>query len=457
MSSEKSRGEKLTRRQFMKGVGAAAGAAILAGCAPSTPEVREVTRVVEKEVTKVVEKVVTPTEAPHVAKPVTIKWWQWWHVPDDPMIRELIERFESSHPLIKIEYDETPWKGAHDKLITSVVAGEGPDVHRSSLNWMGEMKTMGVFLPLNDWVDQWPYKDDIAEKAWPSYRDPVDGEILMLGHGMGCRYLYYRTDWLAEIGYPEGPKTHDEFLDACLKLNDPPDRYGYSMRGARMGHCNFESYIGGDGVTLFDEEGNLIFKDHPDAVEATAWYMDLYRKHKVCPPTAVTDSYAQMLAYFGEGKAAMFNHGINTAGAVKEKMGDLAAACPVPKGKVRKYTLVFGSGLAALRQSKNPDAAAEFVLWNTEPEQVKTWTQNPKNPLVPTLKSLLEDPFYRQDSFWRASLDQVPDWGRGAIWHPGFAEYAERVWPENFQKALLGEITTEQFIENIHKHFEQTA
>ena len=91
------------------------------------------------------------------------------------------------------------------------------------------------------------------------------------------------------------------------------------------------------------------------------------------------------------------------------------------------------------------------------PEQQKQWTQNPKNPLIPTLDSVLEDPFYQKDRFWKASLEQVPYWGMSPIWHPGFGEYVERIWPVNFQKALLGELTTEQFVEIIHNHFEETA
>jgi len=53
--------KKVSRREFVRLAGMAAGAAALGACVAPTPQVIKETAVVEKVVTKEVEKIVTPT------------------------------------------------------------------------------------------------------------------------------------------------------------------------------------------------------------------------------------------------------------------------------------------------------------------------------------------------------------------------------------------------------------
>ena len=101
--------KKVTRRQFLTGLGATAGAAVLASC---TPQVVKETVVVEKPVEKVVEKVVKETvvvegESKVVEKvvekvitatptPASVYIWSYWTPPRDEALRKSLEIFYPS-------------------------------------------------------------------------------------------------------------------------------------------------------------------------------------------------------------------------------------------------------------------------------------------------------------------------------------------------------------------------
>src|SRR5712691_4906437 len=61
--------------------------------------------------------------------PVTVRWWYHFDNPSNSPA-ELIAKFESQNPGIKIAAESIPWGGGSDyatRLFTSVLGGSGPD------------------------------------------------------------------------------------------------------------------------------------------------------------------------------------------------------------------------------------------------------------------------------------------------------------------------------------------
>src|SRR6056297_289309 len=67
----------------------------------------------------------------------------WYHL-DDPEARvdDLIEKFESENPNIKVDAQRVPWGSYHQKLLTSVAAGDPPDVAQVKLWWQPQLVNM---------------------------------------------------------------------------------------------------------------------------------------------------------------------------------------------------------------------------------------------------------------------------------------------------------------------------
>jgi multiple sugar transport system substrate-binding protein len=68
-----------------------------------------------------------------------------------------------------------------------------------------------------------------AQKRWRT----SDGGKLMAYTVLGnVQLLYYRADLLKQAGLAP-PKTWDDVLAVCAKLNDPPKMYGFVVRGEK--------------------------------------------------------------------------------------------------------------------------------------------------------------------------------------------------------------------------------
>lgn len=148
------------------------------------------------------------------AKDKELKVW----LMGDETDKTLINEFEEKNPGIKVNVQSIPWGSAHDKLLTAVASKSGPDVVQMGTTWIPEFAGAGALLDLTPYLDKYPalkqenYFDGAVETM--SY----DGKVVGIPYYVETRALFYRTDTLAEVGYPEGPKSWDDMKDAGKKL-----------------------------------------------------------------------------------------------------------------------------------------------------------------------------------------------------------------------------------------------
>jgi len=62
--------------------------------------------------------------------PAVVRYWLWLDDPTDPMFDQLIKDFNATHPAIKVEYQLVSLNEYHDKLVTALASGAGPDAGR---------------------------------------------------------------------------------------------------------------------------------------------------------------------------------------------------------------------------------------------------------------------------------------------------------------------------------------
>ena len=102
-----------------------------------------------------------------------------------------------------------------------------------------------------------------------------DGKYYGVPWAAETRVLYYRTDLLADVGYPEGPKTWDELEDAAKKLTERGEgKYGISI------DANEQSL----GFMFARQNGSALIKDNkplfdqPEFVEGIGFLTGLIEK-----------------------------------------------------------------------------------------------------------------------------------------------------------------------------------
>ena len=374
-----------------------------------------------------------PLARPHAQKPVTIRWW--YHF-DDPKATpdELVAAFEKENPGIKVEAENIPWGGGGDydnRLYTSIIAGNGPDTAMVKFNNLARLIEMDALAPLDKWIDAWPGKSDISDDLWRLHTAP-DGKRYYMPLQYVVLYLYVRLDLLAKQNL-KVPTNFDEFLAAAKALTGG-EQWGFGMRGGSGGHDSWMPFAFGTGAKPV--KGGFV---SPAALAQNRFFIDLHRVHKVTPPSAPTDAFLQIVNNLKAGRVAMTVHHISTANTMVETFGDNITAVPVPRGpngiglrhvRRRLHRGVQreqepGGGVASGSPGCPP--GQNNVLYNKAAGQMTVttsgaanWTLHPKRFVDATVQSL-------------PIAGVLPNL-------PQTADFTRVVWPQNTQKALLGQI-----------------
>ena len=387
----------------------------------------------------------TPLARPHAQKPVTIRWW--YHF-DDPKATpaELIAAFEKEHPDIHIEAENIPWGGGGDydnRMYTSIIAGNGPDTAMVKFNNLARLMEMDALTPLDKWIDAWPARTDISADLWRLHTAP-DGKRYYMPLQYVVLYLYVRLDLLAKKNL-QPPTNFDEFLTAAKALTGG-EQWGFGMRGGSGGHDSWMPFAFGTGAKPV--KGGFV---SAPALAQNRYFIDLYRTHKVVPPSAPTDSFLQIVNNMKAGRTAMTVHHISTANDMVATFGDAITAVVVPRGPNGTGWATFGDGSnAVFSASKNPEAAWTWISWlSTGSNNVlynkfagqmtvttsgaKNWTLHPKRFVDATVGSL-------------PIAGVLPNL-------PQTADFTRVVWPQNTQKALLGQVGPDEMMQTFEKLF----
>lgn len=126
--------------------------------------------------------------------------------------RQLVDTFNASHPDIELElvYQEN----LSDVLRTAVQAGEGPDIIQTpGPGFLLEFQKAGLVLPMNDFADDYGWKDEILPWAYES--GTLEGQLFGLPLTFESMVLIYNTKVFADLGLT--PPTNRTEFDAVAK------------------------------------------------------------------------------------------------------------------------------------------------------------------------------------------------------------------------------------------------
>jgi multiple sugar transport system substrate-binding protein len=383
------------------------------------------------------------------AQMATIRFWYHFDNPD-AAVSPLVQKFQTENPSIKVNPEFIAWDVYNQKLLTSIAAGNAPDVSQIKLWWQPQLVEMGALLDLSEQVAAWKGRDDVFDKIWELTRY-TDGKQYLMPLQMVILYMYYRVDMFNELGITPA-KTRAEFLDIAKKLTRDTDGdgnvdvYGFGIRGARGGHDWWGTFVLSSGAEFFLPDGSSGLTT-PEAVAANQWFIDLYRVHKVSPPTTPNDGFQQIIANMQSGKTAMTIHHIGSSQGLAEALGNKLSAAPVPKG-TKKYWTSFGDEEnGVLAATAFPDAAFQWVSFLATAENNAIWQKS--SGQVSINKSNATSGGNR---FLKATTDSAPFAGVLPA-HPGVAEFVESLWPTQMQRAFLGEISSREMMQIFADHF----
>ncbi|QTQ14542.1 sugar ABC transporter substrate-binding protein [Treponema parvum] len=279
-------------------------------------------------------------------------------------IEKYIDQFEKETG-IKVELELYGDQELRQKEMTEFMTGTSTvDAYMfSPLQDMTPFSKNGWVEPLDAYL-----KD--ADFDWADFKAPQQ-QITIKGTGkVGClplyssvQLMYYRKDIFAKNGIVP-PKTYDELINVCEKINDPSNNfYAVACRGEKIALTSqFSPFLFGFGASFF-KNGTSAFRS-PEALEAVKFYGRLLGQY--APPGIMNAGYSQMTQLFNSGTvgividaAALYSSLIDKN---ESKFADQVGVAPIPAGPAgaHSYKQVVWA-IAMYSGSKNKDAAWKFM------------------------------------------------------------------------------------------------
>jgi multiple sugar transport system substrate-binding protein len=336
------------------------------------------------------------------------------------VVAEMIPEFERRNPGIKVVVQQIPWSAAHEKLLTAHVGDSTPDVAQMGNTWVSEFTAMRALDDLGPMVAQSRVIDqrDYFPGIWAT--NVVGGVLHGIPWYVDTRVLFYRSDILGSVGYPNGPRTWAEWTDAMQKIvAQKRSRYPMLMPTNEweppvvMAMSNGSGLLNGDGT-------RGAFRQPPFA-DAFAFYVSLFRKGYA--PSVSNAQIANLYQQFAQGEFAMYITGPWNVGEFRRRlpadMQDKWTTAPIPSadGKRPGISMAGGASLVVFRASRNKEAARKLIEFLSEPaQQVRFFELTGDLPArrtawqAPALKAEPSFPAFRTQLESVAPLPQVPEW-----------------------------------------------
>jgi multiple sugar transport system substrate-binding protein len=322
--------------------------------------------------------------------------YMMWGSPEELAVwQTIVDEFQTQHPDISVNVDVSDWESYWDKLRTLYAGGTPPDVFAMDAPLYPDWQSRDVLLNLQPYLDQDPtFLEGFYPVTLEAYKR--DDGYYGLPRDFQTVTLFYNKDMFdaAGVDYPTDEWTMDDLRSAAQSLTKDNDGDGVTDQW-------------GFGTDLWDMElfwseaiwsygGEVINPDYTQtllgegkAVDAWNFIAEMVLTDKSVPDP---DQSAQFGGDpFAAGVAAMttIGHWVVPQYALLDFQWDVA---PMPAGPEGRVTSVNSAGFVIAKDSKNPDAAWEFVKFATSQAGQTRLTE--LGFALPVLQSVAESPAY---------------------------------------------------------------
>lgn len=316
-----------------------------------------------------------------------IRFASWDNSKDLEEQQKLVDKFNEAHKDIKVTL-EAYGSDFDTKIAAGMGSKDAPDV---MYMWNYPAYYEGL-EPLDSYIEKegQTYKDNFYETLW-SYNKMGD-TVYGIPVGFTTHVLYYNKDIFdaAGVAYPTASWTFKDLEDAAKKLTDASKNItGFGFKRVPDPY-DFEMYLWSNGTALSDDKGNLKGYVNSDAsVQVLSTFQNMEKEGAAVATDK--DGTDEMLA----GKIAMYINGswpISSFDDAKLNYG--VVQIPMFKEGSPSVSILSSSGLAMSKDSKNKDAAWEFIKYWTSEDLNKARIQYE----LPVLKSVVQSENLESDA-----------------------------------------------------------
>ncbi len=331
----------------------------------------------------------------------------------------LVDKFNDSQEDIEVLLEG--YGGEYDTKITAGMgAGDAPDV----MYMWNYPAYSGGLEPLDSYIESegTDYKENFYETTW-NYTS-IDDSVYGIPVGFTTHALYYNKDLFdaAGVDYPTNDWTWDDVREASEKISNADENvYGYIMPG-KPDPYDFEMYLWSNDTAYASEDGETTdgYVNSPEAVEVLQTFQDMMNDNlALASESWGTDEFSSQTA-------AMVVSGAWDIGSFNEAgLNFGTAAIPSFEGQESKSVL-SSSGLAISADSKNKDAAWEFVkFWTNEEANIERIDYE-----LSVLKSVVDSEGLEEDEYksvFYEMLERSSEYGPSSFNIENWSDFADQL------------------------------
>ena len=322
-------------------------------------------------------------------------------------IGQMVDEYNSSSKHVNVQFQELPTPSqsteVHQQLVQALSQRDGSiDVFTGDIIWISEFAGAGWSAPLDDY-----FGPSVRSQYFPGVVDACTygGALHALPWYIDAGMLYYRKDLLAAAGLAV-PKSWSEVVTAAQKLTSSgkvADGFNWQAKQAEVLVCDLVEFIGSNGGAILAPDGKTVTIADPKAVEAVQFMADTFGKYKITPKSVLSwDEVPSELPFTG-GRAGFLRNWsfvwtdaqTPSSSSVVGKVG-VTKLPAFPGGKSTACLGGYQFGMNASSTKKS--AAIDFLTWMSSPATQLKWATQlglaPSRPSVYTQPELAKvNPF----------------------------------------------------------------
>jgi multiple sugar transport system substrate-binding protein len=355
------------------------------------------------------------------AQNTELRWWTTQGAPAQvETYRFQIAAFEALNPGVTVALEPLSDEGYAAQLAAAFSSGQVPDVvtHLPSFS-VQSYYAKGLVEPFNDVIDAIG-RDDFYPGANDVFR-AADGNYVAAGIGNSAvNILWLRTDLMERAGLDRPPVTWDEFRTALQKLHGR-GIYGTALPYGRNSATSlvFIGFIHGAGGQVFTPDLEVAIDS-----EATRNALEYYREIRDFSPRGATNySWGECLTAFVSGATATGLYTGRVLANVREQNPRLSdhiscALWPRMTREIAPWTFNDFPSVFIPAQSRHKELARRLAAFLYEPEGYIRQLHAAPGHVLPVLRSIGEDPRYRDNEIirqYRAEVDLMAEAAAGGF------------------------------------------
>jgi alpha-1,4-digalacturonate transport system substrate-binding protein len=377
------------------------------------------------------------------------------------VMRDLLDRFESENPGIKVVMDTIAYADLHNILQAQVEAGTPPDLARIT----DAQRFAGRYLDMREhmqdpqaWAANWP------ESRLQSLRAPDDKEGL---YGFPMQYtltgMFINRTLFEQAGVPvpsdeNKDVTWQQWVDAAkqvAKATQTPyaiaiDRTGHRFWPLSLSMC--AQYFNDQGKITVDTPG---FREAANML--TSWHKDRITPLEVWAGGG--GGYAAANEFFVNGQTPLYFSGSWQVGQFARQIGDRFqwGVVPAPVGKCGGTAIPGGALIAAFNATQHPEEVTRLVEFLSQEDVQREFTS--RSLFLPAHQGLIKQgvEYPSNNDQLNAFIKEVPKITKEAEMlsvHPqGFT--LNTTIRDRLSQVIVGELTLDEAITRIQQTMDE--